>query len=108
MAHFLGRKYWSQVERVSLVPTCAQTDRYRGHEVLCVDNFYTGRRTNLTRCCSIPLEVLRHDICFPLYVSGWDLQPGVPTSPVHYQFDGQTTKTSVNGSINMLKGSPNA
>jgi UDP-glucuronate decarboxylase len=76
-----------------------------GHEVLCVDNFYTGRRTNLTALLQHPaLEVLRHDICFPLYVEVDEIYNlACPASPVHYQFDPvQTTKTSVNGSINML------
>jgi UDP-glucuronate decarboxylase len=76
-----------------------------GHEVLCVDNFYTGRRTNLTALLQHPaLEVMRHDICFPLYVEVDEIYNlACPASPVHYQFDPvQTTKTSVNGSINML------
>ena len=73
--------------------------------MLCVDNFYTGRRTNLTALLQHPaLEVLRHDICFPLYVEVDEIYNlACPASPVHYQFDPvQTTKTSVNGSINML------
>ena len=76
-----------------------------GHEVLCVDNFYTGRRTNLAALLSHPaLEVMRHDICFPLYVEVDEIYNlACPASPVHYQFDPvQTTKTSVHGSINML------
>jgi UDP-glucuronate decarboxylase len=76
-----------------------------GHEVLCVDNFYTGRRTNLAALLSNPaLEVMRHDICFPLYVEVDEIYNlACPASPVHYQFDPvQTTKTSVHGSINML------
>lgn len=76
-----------------------------GHEVLCVDNFYTGRRGNLTHLFSNPLfEVLRHDICFPLYVEVDEIYNlACPASPVHYQFDPvQTTKTSVHGAINML------
>ena len=76
-----------------------------GHEVLCVDNFYTGRRTNLAALLQHPaLEVMRHDICFPLYVEVDEIYNlACPASPVHYQFDPvQTTKTSVNGSINML------
>jgi UDP-glucuronate decarboxylase len=76
-----------------------------GHEVLCVDNFYTGRRTNLAALIQHPaLEVMRHDICFPLYVEVDEIYNlACPASPVHYQFDPvQTTKTSVNGSINML------
>jgi len=76
-----------------------------GHEVLCVDNFYTGRRSNIAHLLSNPLfEVLRHDICFPLYVEVDEIYNlACPASPVHYQFDPvQTTKTSVHGAINML------
>ena len=76
-----------------------------GHDVLCVDNFYTGRRTNLAALLPHPaLEVMRHDICFPLYVEVDEIYNlACPASPVHYQFDPvQTTKTSVHGSINML------
>jgi len=76
-----------------------------GHEVLCVDNFYTGRRRNITHLISTPqFEVLRHDICFPLYVEVDEIYNlACPASPVHYQFDPvQTTKTSVHGAINML------
>ncbi|MHC4395560.1 MAG: UDP-glucuronic acid decarboxylase family protein [Planctomycetota bacterium] len=76
-----------------------------GHEVLCVDNFYTGRRNNIASLLSNPLfEVLRHDICFPLYVEVDEIYNlACPASPVHYQFDPvQTTKTSVHGAINML------
>lgn len=75
------------------------------HEVVCVDNFYTGRRSNIAHLLSNPLfEVLRHDICFPLYVEVDEIYNlACPASPVHYQFDPvQTTKTSVHGSINML------
>jgi UDP-glucuronate decarboxylase len=76
-----------------------------GHEVLCVDNFYTGRRSNIAHLLSNPMfEVLRHDICFPLYVEVDEIYNlACPASPIHYQFDPvQTTKTSVHGSINML------
>ncbi len=77
----------------------------KDHEVLCVDNFYTGRRSNIAHLLSNPrFEVLRHDICFPLYVEVDEIYNfACPASPVHYQFDPvQTTKTSVRGSINML------
>lgn len=77
----------------------------QGNEVICVDNFYTGRRANIAHLLSNPLfEVLRHDICFPLYVEVDDIYNlACPASPVHYQFDPvQTTKTSVHGAINML------
>jgi UDP-glucuronate decarboxylase len=77
----------------------------QGHEVLCVDNFYTGRRLNIIEFLSHPLfEVMRHDISFPLYVEVDEIYNlACPASPIHYQFDPvQTTKTSVHGSINML------
>ncbi|MHC4594089.1 MAG: UDP-glucuronic acid decarboxylase family protein [Planctomycetota bacterium] len=77
----------------------------KGHEVLCVDNFYTGRRSNIAPLLSNSLfEVLRHDICFPLYVEVDEIYNlACPASPIHYQFDPvQTTKTSVHGAINML------
>jgi len=76
-----------------------------GHEVLCVDNFYTGRKRNIVHLLSNPyFEVIRHDICFPLYVEVNEIYNlACPASPVHYQFDPvQTTKTSVHGAINML------
>jgi UDP-glucuronate decarboxylase len=76
-----------------------------GHEILCVDNFYTGRRSNIAHLVSNPyFEVLRHDITFPLFVEVDEIYNlACPASPIHYQFDPvQTTKTSVHGSINML------
>ncbi|PIV84736.1 MAG: NAD-dependent dehydratase [Nitrospirae bacterium CG17_big_fil_post_rev_8_21_14_2_50_50_9] len=76
-----------------------------GHEVLCVDNFYTGRRDNIKDLLSNPdFEVIRHDVCFPLYVEVDEIYNlACPASPIHYQFDPvQTTKTSVHGAINML------
>jgi UDP-glucuronate decarboxylase len=77
----------------------------RGEEVLCVDNFYTGRRENIRDLVAHPLfEVLRQDITFPLYVEVDQIYNlACPASPKHYQFDPvQTTKTSVHGAINML------
>jgi UDP-glucuronate decarboxylase len=77
----------------------------RGDDVLCVDNFYTGRRHNLEHLLSNPMfEVQRHDICFSLYVEVDEIfNLACPASPVHYQFDPvQTTKVSVLGAINML------
>ena len=77
----------------------------RGDEVLCVDNFYTGRRENIRDLIANPLfEVLRQDITFPLYVEVDQIYNlACPASPKHYQFDPvQTTKTSVHGAINML------
>jgi len=75
------------------------------HEVLCVDNFFTGRRTNIAHLVPDPLfEIARHDITFPLYVEVDEIYNlACPASPIHYQFDPvQTTKTSVHGAINML------
>ena len=74
-------------------------------EVLCVDNFFTGRRANIVHLLNNPyFEFIRHDICFPLYVEVDEIYNlACPASPIHYQFDPvQTTKTSVHGSINML------
>lgn len=76
-----------------------------GHEILCVDNFFTGRRSNITEFLSNPMfEVMRHDVCFPLYVEVEEIYNlACPASPIHYQFDPvQTTKTSVHGAINVL------
>jgi len=76
-----------------------------GHEVICVDNFYTGRRANIAHLVNNPFfEIVRHDICFPLYVEVDEIYNlACPASPIHYQFDPvQTTKTSVHGAINML------
>ncbi len=76
-----------------------------GHEVLCVDNFFTGARRNITHLLDRkPFEILRHDITFPLYVEVDEIYNlACPASPIHYQFDPvQTTKTSVMGAINML------
>ena len=75
------------------------------HEVLCLDNFYTGRRRNIAHLLKNPyFEVMRHDICFPLYIEVDEIYNlACPASPIHYQFDPvQTTKTSVHGAINML------
>ena len=76
-----------------------------GHEVLCVDNFYTGTRRNIRHLLGHPaFEVMRHDITFPLYVEVDHIYNlACPASPIHYQHDPiQTTKTSVIGAINML------
>jgi UDP-glucuronate decarboxylase len=77
----------------------------RGHEVLCVDNFFTGSRRNIEALLdSKRFELLRHDVTFPLYVEADEIYNlACPASPVHYQFDPvQTTKTSVLGAINIL------
>lgn len=75
------------------------------NEVLCVDNFFTGSRQNITHLMDNKnFELLRHDVTFPLYVEVDEIYNlACPASPVHYQFDPvQTTKTSVMGAINML------
>lgn len=76
-----------------------------GLEVICVDNFFTGNKRNIAHLMGNPyFEILRHDVCFPLYVEV-DLifNLACPASPIHYQRDPvQTTKTSVHGMINML------
>ena len=75
------------------------------HEVICVDNFFTGRKSNVSHLLdSRSFEIVRHDITFPLYVEVDEIYNlACPASPVHYQFDPvQTTKTSVHGAINML------
>jgi len=74
-------------------------------EVLCVDNYFTGRRHNVAALLDHPgFELMRHDVTFPLYVETDEIYNlACPASPVHYQFDPvQTTKTSVHGAINML------
>jgi UDP-glucuronate decarboxylase len=76
-----------------------------GNDVLCVDNFYTGSKQNITHLMSNPyFELMRHDVTMPLYVEVNEIYNlACPASPVHYQHDPvQTTKTSVHGAINML------
>lgn len=76
-----------------------------GHEILCVDNFYTGTKRNIAHLLNNPaFELLRHDITFPLFV---EVDPiynlACQDSPIHYQYDPiQTTKVNVHGTINML------
>ncbi len=77
----------------------------QGHEVLCVDNLFTGTKSNIDHLHNVPrFEFVRHDVCFPLYVEVDEIYNlACPASPVHYQHDPiQTTKTSVHGAINML------
>jgi UDP-glucuronate decarboxylase len=77
----------------------------QGDDVLCVDNYFTGRKDNIAHLVSTPhFEAMRHDITFPLYVEVDEIYNlACPASPVHYQYDPvQTTKTSVVGAINML------
>lgn len=76
-----------------------------GHDVLCVDNFFTGTKRNIVNLMdNAYFEVCRHDVCFPLYVEVDEIYNlACPASPIHYQHDPvQTTKTSVHGAINML------
>lgn len=76
-----------------------------GHDVLCVDNFFTGSKRNIEHLIGHPrFELMRHDVTFPLYVEVDEIYNlACPASPVHYQHDPvQTTKTSVHGAINML------
>jgi UDP-glucuronate decarboxylase len=77
----------------------------QGHDVLCVDNFFTGTKSNVAHLMTQPrFELLRHDVTFPLYVEVDHIYNlACPASPIHYQFDPvQTTKASVHGAINML------
>ena len=83
---------------------CERLVREKG-DVLCVDNFFTGGKQNISHLMRNPyFELQRHDITFPLYVEvGQIYNLACPASPIHYQFDPvQTTKTSVHGAINML------
>ena len=76
-----------------------------GHDILCLDNFFTGTKDNITHLLENPyFELMRHDVTFPLYVEVDEIYNlACPASPIHYQFDPvQTTKTSVHGAINML------
>jgi UDP-glucuronate decarboxylase len=76
-----------------------------GHDVLCVDNFFTGSKENVSHLMIHPrFELMRHDVTFPLYVEVDEIYNlACPASPIHYQHDPvQTTKTSVHGAINML------
>lgn len=76
-----------------------------GHEVICVDNGFTGNKENIYHLMNHPrFEFMRHDVTFPLYVEVDEIYNlACPASPIHYQFDPvQTTKTSVHGAINML------
>jgi UDP-glucuronate decarboxylase len=77
----------------------------KGHEVLCVDNCFTGTKRHISHLLHHPnFEFLRHDVTFPLYIEADQIyNMACPASPIHYQFDPvQTTKTSVHGAINML------
>lgn len=77
----------------------------QGHEVICVDNLFTGTKRNIDHLCNHPrFEFMRHDVTFPLYVEVDEIYNlACPASPIHYQHDPvQTTKTSVHGAINIL------
>ena len=77
----------------------------QGHEVLCLDNLFTGTKRNMEHLFGVPrFEFMRHDVTFPLYVEADEIYNlACPASPIHYQHDPvQTTKTSVHGAINML------
>ena len=76
-----------------------------GHEVICLDNYFTGSKQNIAHLLNNPyFELIRHDVTFPLYIEVDEIYNlACPASPVHYQYDPvQTTKTSVHGAINML------
>ena len=78
---------------------------YEGHDVLCVDNYFTGTKSNIAHLMeNRHFELMRHDVTFPLYVEVDQIfNMACPASPIHYQYDPvQTTKTSVHGAINML------
>ena len=77
----------------------------QGHDVICVDNFFTGSKDNIADLLDQNnFELMRHDVTFPLYVEVDEIYNlACPASPIHYQHDPvQTTKTSVHGAINML------
>ncbi|MDT8282661.1 MAG: GDP-mannose 4,6-dehydratase, partial [Gammaproteobacteria bacterium] len=76
-----------------------------GHEVICLDNYFTGNKQNIIHLIKNPrFEMLRHDVTFPLYIEVDEIYNlACPASPIHYQHDPvQTTKTCVHGAINML------
>ena len=107
----MGRSYFSQ-KRVLVTGGAGflgshLIDRLleQGHEVLCVDNLFTGTKRNIEHLHAHPrFEFMRHDVCFPLFVEVDEIYNlACPASPIHYQHDPvQTTKTSVHGAINML------
>ena len=77
----------------------------KGHDVICVDNFYTGQKTNIAHLLNdTRFEIIRHDITFPIYLEVDQIYNlACPASPIHYQYDPvQTTKTNVHGAINIL------
>ena len=77
----------------------------KGHEVICIDNFYTGQKANVAHLLNdTKFEIIRHDITFPIYLEVDQIYNlACPASPIHYQYDPvQTTKTNVHGAINIL------
>ena len=77
----------------------------KGHDVICIDNFYTGQKTNIVHLLNnTRFEIIRHDITFPIYLEVDQIYNlACPASPIHYQYDPvQTTKTNVHGAINIL------
>ncbi len=96
---------WSPAAPAFWARTCVSACCPQGHDVLCVDNFYTSTRRNIVHLLDHPnFELMRHDVTFPLYVEVDQIYNlACPASPIHYQRDPvQTTKTSVHGAINML------
>ena len=91
--------------QASLVHIYARKLLDEGNDVLCIDNYFTGTKKNISNLFkSTYFEAIRHDICFPLYVEVDEIYNlACPASPIHYQHDPvQTTKTTVHGAINML------
>ena len=92
------KRFWSPAAPASSARICASGCSPSGHDVLCVDNYFTGRKDNIAHLLGNPhFEVMRHDVTFPLYVEVDEIYNlACPASPIHYQFDPvQTTKTSV-------------
>ena len=84
---------------------CVRSLLSQGHEVICVDNYFTGSKSNVKNLIdNSKFELIRHDITFPLYLEVDEIYNlACPASPIHYQYDPvQTIKTSVHGAINML------
>ena len=107
----MSRDYFSQ-KRVLVTGGCGFVGSHlidrlidQGHDVLCVDNLFTGSKSNIAHLFQHPnFEFMRHDVCFPLFVEVDEIYNlACPASPIHYQHDPvQTTKVSVHGAINML------
>ena len=112
MSGHIGSQRYTKVKRILVTGGAGFLGRHlcdrllnEGHDVICVDNFFTGSKRNIVEFMDNPyFEVNRHDVCFPLYVEVDEIYNlACPASPIHYQHDPvQTTKTSVHGAINML------